>query len=184
MLIATAIQNIENGFTPGTLNNGVEKHRVNVQGRYSFTDGALKGFAVTGGVRYRAHKKAASRDPRLKFQTTAPTQAQINEAAYDYLWTPPSYNATIGANYTRRFGRYQARFQINVENLFNEDEPQYDRYAVIQAGAFQGLNTTAAVQNALTVPGGNPRMQVMNFANSNTVHLDPRKFTSTTTFSF
>lgn len=173
-----AIENSFNGFTPGTLGN-TERHRINFNGRYAFSDGPAKGLALVGGIRYRSHKKAGSRDPRIKFQTTAPTQAQINEAAYDYLWVPPTYTVTAGANYTRRFGKYTARFQINIENLLNNDDPQWDRYAVINAGQLTGQSSTSA----LTVPGSNDRMQVMN-GNANNLHLEPRKFTFTTTLSF
>lgn len=179
--IGTAIQSIENrfnGFTPGTLGN-TERHRINVLGRYAFTEGNLKGLALTGGVRYRGHKKAGSRDARLKFQTATVTQQQTNEAAYDYLWVEPTYNVTAGANYTRRFGKFQARFQINIENLLDNDDPQWSSYSVIQAGQLTGQGTN----NSLTVAGSNPRMQVLN-GNANTLHLDPRKFTFTTTLSF
>lgn len=183
------IQNAFNGTTNGTLQNGLERHRVNLAGSYRFTDGILKGFATNAGVIYRGHRKIGSRDARLKFQTTSPTIAQTAEAAYDYLWTDSTYTVTAGVNYTRKFGKVQARFQINVDNLLNNDEPLWNGYSVIQAGQLQGLNTTAAVQNALTVPGGNDRMQVRtagNNVNNRTepVQFDPRKVTFTTTFSF
>ena len=177
-VIAQGIQDIQNsfnGFTPGTLGN-VERHRVNVTGRYAFTEGSLRGLAFIGGVQYRAHKKAGSRDPRLKFNTTAPTQQQINEAAYDYLWVPPTWNFTVGANYSKRFGKYQARFQLNVENLLNDNDPQWSSYSVINAGQLTGQSSTTA----LVVPGSNPRMQVL----SGFSQLDPRKISFTTTFSF
>lgn len=174
------IENRFNGFTPGTLGN-TERHRINVLGRYAFTEGKLKGLAFTGGVRYRGHKKAGSRDARLKFQTATPTQAQTNEAAYDYLWVDPTYLATAGINYTRRFGKYEARFQLNIENLLDDDSTLYDRYAVIQAGQMTGQGTN----NALTVAGSNPRMQVLNANNNNSaIQPDPRKFTFTTTLRF
>jgi hypothetical protein len=177
--IQDAILNIENsfnGFTPGTLNNGLERHRINVNGRYAFTEGKLRGLAVVGGVRYRGHKKIGSRDARLKFQVTNPTQQQINESAYDYLWTEPTWFSTAGASYTRRIGRYNWRFQINVDNLMNNDDPEWSSYSVINAGQLTGQNNS----NALSVAGSNPRMQVL----SNFRHLDPRKFTFTTTVSF
>lgn len=180
--IQTALLNIENsfnGFTPGTLGN-TERHRVNVLGRYAFNEGTLKGLAVTGGVRYRGFKKAGSRDARIKFQTVTPTQAQTNEAAYDYLWVEPTLNATMGVNYTRRFGRYTARFQVNVENLLNDDKPQWSSYSVIQAGQLTGVAGANSGGNALTVAGSNPRMQVLSGFNQ----LDPRKITLSTTLSF
>jgi outer membrane receptor protein involved in Fe transport len=182
-IIQTSLLNIENslnGFTPGTLNNGIERHRVNLNGRYGFTEGKLRGFAVVGGVRYRSHRKIGSRDARLKFQVTNPTIQQNAEAAYDYLWTEPTWFSTLGANYTRRVGKYTVRLQLNIDNLLDDNDPQWGAYSVIQAGQLTGQ----ANANALTVAGSNPRMQVVNAANNRTLHLDPRKFTFTTTISF
>ncbi|MEO6567598.1 MAG: TonB-dependent receptor [Opitutaceae bacterium] len=178
--IQTAIQQIEdsfNGFTPGTLANNVVKHSINVSGRYSFTEGKLRGLAITGGVNYRAHRKVGSRDAVLKFNLQrAATVAETAQAAYDYLWVDPTWSTTIGANYTRRIGRYSARFQINITNLLNDNDPQWSSYGIIQAGQ---LNN-AAVNNVVTVPNGNNRMQVL----SGFSQLDPRKVTFTTSLSF
>ena len=177
-VIATSMLNIENnfnGFTPGTLGN-VERHRINVSGRYAFTDGELKGLAFIAGVRYRGHKKIGSRDARLKFQTTAPTQDQTNAAAYDYLWTDSIYSVSAGANYTRRFGKYTARFQLNIENLLDDKVPQWTSYSVIQAGQLNGVGNA----NNLTAAGSNARQQVLSGFNL----PDPRKITLSTTLSF
>lgn len=76
-------------------------------------------------------------------------------------------------NYTRRFGRYSARFPINVTNLLNDDDPQWNGYSVIQAGQFTGQGTN----NAFTVAGSNPRLQVLSGFNQ----PEPRKFVFTTT---
>lgn len=178
--IQQAIQQIEdsfNGFTPGTLANNVTKHSINVSGRYAFTEGSLRGLAITGGVNYRGHRKVGSRDPVLKFGLQrAATVAETAQAAYDYLWVDPTWSTTIGANYTKRFGKYTARFQINIQNLLDDDDPQWSSYGIIQAGQ---LNN-ASVNNVVTTPGGNNRMQVLTGFNQ----LDPRKIQFTTTFSF
>jgi hypothetical protein len=72
------------------------------------------------------------------------TLAQTKEAAYDYLWTGPTYTVAAGVNYTRRFGRYSTRFQINVSNLTDNQSVIWNSYGVITGN--QLLN-------------GNPRMQ-------------------------
>ena len=180
--IANALQNIENsfnGFTPGTLANNLERHRINVAGSYRFTEGKLRGFAVNGGVNYRAHKKVGSRDAQIKFGTTTPTVLQTAQAGYDYLWVDPTWSTSLGANYTRRFGRYTARFQLNIANVLNDDSPQWGApgsgnvYSVINANQLTPSLTAGS-------PGSNPRMQVL----SGFTQLDPRKFTFTTTLSF
>ncbi len=182
--IRTAVQNIENslnGSTPGTLGNNLERHRVNLAGSYRFTEGALRGVGVNAGVNYRGYKKVGSRDPRLKFNTENPSVLQTAQAAYDYLWVDPTWSTTVGANYTRRFGKVQARFQINITNLLDNDKPQWNSYSVIQAGQLQNLPGALTNNgNALTAPGGNPRLQVKSGFNQ----LEPRKISFTTTFSF
>ncbi len=192
--IQQAMLNIENSFNgaaPGTLQNGLHKYRVNVAGTYRFTDGKLKGLGFNAGVNYRAERKVGSRDPRLKFQipgTATVTPQQNLDAAFDYLYVDPTWSAVAGANYTRRFGKVQARFQINITNLFNDQSPQWgtngispNAYSVITAGQLQNLPGSATNNgNALTVAGGNPRMQVL----SNFTQLEPRKISFTTTLSF
>lgn len=75
----------------------------------------------------------------------------------------------------------QARFQINVTNLFDDDKPQWSSYSVINAGQLQNLpNALTNNGNALTAPGGNPRLQVRSGFNQ----LEPRKISLTTTFTF
>ncbi len=178
ILIRDALLNIENSFngsTSGTIGNG-PRHRINLAGSYRFTEGRLRGVGINGGVNYRGHSKQGSRDARLKYQNVNPSLQQTTEAAWDYLWVPPTWTTSAGANYTRRFGKYTARFQINVMNLLDDDDPQWNSYSVIQAGQFTGQGTN----NALTVAGSNPRMQVL----SGFVHPEPRKFTFTTTVNF
>jgi hypothetical protein len=179
--IAQAIQNIENsfnGFTPGTLANNLERHRINVAGSYSFTDGALKGLRLNAGANYRGHKKVGSRDANIKFQTTSPTVNQTAQAGYDYLWVGETLSTSAGASYTYRFGKQSVRFQLNIDNVLNDDKPQWTSYSTINAGQLQNIQGVPG--GSLTIPGGNPRMQVR----SGFAQLDPRKFTFTTTVSF
>lgn len=98
---------------------------------------------------------------------------QTAQAAYDYLWVDPTWSVTAGANYTKRFGKYTARFQINIANLLNDAKPQWSSYSTINANQ---LTPSLAAGSA----GSNPRMQVLSGFNQ----LDPRKITFTTTVSF
>jgi len=181
--IQSALTNIDNslaGLTPGTLENYAVNHRINANGRYRFSEGTLKGLSVVAGVQYRGFGKNGSRDTRLHFnlpESVTPTAAQNAEAAWDYLWTPPSWKSTItaGANYTRRFGKYNWRFQLNVDNVLNNLDPIWGRSGPVGNGA--SAYTTLA-SNALNA--GNPRMQIL----TSFVNPDPRKFTLTTTVSF
>jgi len=91
-----------------------------------------------------------------------------NVTATDFV---PTLLQTAGASYTRRFGRYVTRFQLNITNLTDNDHPIWGRNGA------SGAYTTVAANAYLN---GNPRMQIMN----NFTQYDPRKFTFTTTVSF
>jgi hypothetical protein len=178
--IQTALNNIDNslaGLTTGTEEDGRERHRINATGAYHFREGMLRGLGVNAGVQYRGHIKSGSRDARLKFglpDSATPTVAQNTAAAFDYLWVNGYWknSLTAGANYTRRFGKYNWRFQVNVTNLLNELDPIWGRSGL---GFAAYTTATANLLNA-----GNPRTQFLySFVNP-----DPRKFTFTTTVSF
>jgi iron complex outermembrane recepter protein len=182
-VIQGALNNIDQslaGLTTGTLENNAVTHRINANARYSFRDGTLKGLSLVGGVQYRGHGKNGSRDPRIKFnlpESVTPTAQQNAQAAFDYLWTPPSWKSTLtaGANYTRRFGKYNWRFQLNVTNLLNDLDPIWGRSGPVGNGA--SAYTTLASNQLFA---GNPRMQIL----TSFVNPDPRKFIFTTTVSF
>jgi len=182
-IIKTALQNIDNslaGLTTGTLENNLVRHRINLAGAYSFREGTLKGLRVNAGVQYRGHGKNGSRDTRIKFglpDSATPTTLQNTQAAFDYLWTPPSWKSTItvGANYTRRFGKYNWRFQVNVNNLLDNLDPIWGRSGPVGNGASAYTTLTTNQLGA-----GNPRMQFL----SSFVNPDPRKISLTTTVSF
>ena len=179
-MIQTALNNIENslaGLTTGAMEDGRERHRINFNARYRFSEGTLKNLGLVGGIQYRGHIKSGSRDTRLKFglpDSATPTAAQNAAAAFDYLWTKGYWknSLTLGANYTRRFGKQNWRFQVNVTNVLNELDPIWGR-----SGLGFGAYTTAT---ANLLNAGNPRTQFLySFVNP-----DPRKFTFTSTVSF
>jgi hypothetical protein len=156
------------------------RHRINLAGAYKFTDGTLKGLGLSAGVQYRGHGKNGSRDTRVKFglpDSATPTGAQNQAAAFDYLWTPPSWKSTLvaGISYDRKFGKYQTRFQLNVTNLLNNLDPIWGRSGPV--GNFASAYTTLTANQLFA---GNPRMQFL----SSFVNPDPRKFTFTTTVGF
>ena len=101
-----------------------------------------------------------------------PTADQVKAAAFDYLYAPKTWVQTAGVSYSHRYGnKYLVRYQVNIDNLTNNDNPIWGRN-----GATGGYTTLA--QNLLYP--GSPRMQILN----NFTQYDPRKFTFTTTVSF
>ncbi|MBL9201475.1 MAG: TonB-dependent receptor plug domain-containing protein [Opitutaceae bacterium] len=181
--IQNALRNIDNslaGLTTGTLENNQVRHRINLAGSYRFREGLLRGLGLNAGVQYRGHGKNGSRDPRIKFnlpETTTPTVLQNTQAAFDYLWTPPAWlhTITLGANYTRRIGKYQTRFQLNVTNLLDNRDPIWGRSGPV--GNFASAYTTLTPNQLFA---NNPRMQIL----TSFVNPDPRKFIFSTTVSF
>lgn len=183
-LIQTALNNIDNslnGLTTGALENNQVRHRINVTGAYSFREGLLRGLRMNAGMQYRGHGKNGSRDARLKFNipdsAPNPTTLQTAQAAFDYLWTPPAWKNSIvaGASYTRRIGKYQTRFQLNVTNLLNHLDPIWGRSGPV--GNFASAYTTLTTNQLFA---GNPRQQIL----TSFVNPDPRRITFTTTVSF
>lgn len=183
-LIQAALLNIDNslnGLTTGTLENNLVRHRINLTGAYSFREGTLKGLRLSAGGQYRGHGKNGSRDARLKFgipdSSPNPTVLQNTQAAFDYLWTPPAWknSLVVGASYTRRIGKYQTRFQLNVTNLLDDLEPIWGRSGATGNG--NSAYTTLATNQLFA---GNARQQVL----TSFLNPDPRKFTLTTTITF
>jgi hypothetical protein len=176
-----SIDNSLNGLTTGTLENNLVRHRINLTGAYSFREGTLKGLRLSAGGQYRGHGKNGSRDARLKFgipdSAPNPTVLQNTQAAFDYLWTPPAWKNSLvaGASYTRRIGKYQTRFQLNVTNLLDDLEPIWGRSGATGNG--NSAYTTLATNQLFA---GNARQQVL----TSFLNPDPRKFTLTTTITF
>lgn len=177
LAITTAIQNIDNslnGLTNGTTANGTMKNSTNLAATYSFNQGMLKGLDVGVGAQLRGNRKIGSRDAQIKFNTTTPTVAQTAAAAYDYIYGPKTQVYTAFLSYKYRFGqKIRAKFQLNVENLLNNDDPAWTSYNVINEGQL-----TPAIASGS--PGRNPRMQVVN----GFTQFDPRRFVLSSTFAF
>ncbi|MEO5958424.1 MAG: hypothetical protein ABIR80_04870, partial [Opitutaceae bacterium] len=101
-LIKDALLNIDNslaGLTTGALDETSTRHRINFATSYRFREGKLKGLGVSYGVNYKTFTKTGSRDTRIKFglpDTVTPTAKQNAEAAFDYLWAPPTIVQTAG----------------------------------------------------------------------------------------
>lgn len=150
--------------TAGTVLNGTYTYTANIYATYAFTDGALKGWSVGAGAWGRGRQKVGSADPRILYGTDTPTPDQRRSAAFNSLYAPEHYSILAHLAYERKFGDTHARFQLNVANLFNNDDPVYLSYNTYREG---GLASGALVQ----------RRGYYNLP-------DPRKLTLTATFTF
>lgn len=143
-----AIQSTIAQLTPGTTLNHTYKYTSNIYGTYTFTDGALRGLGIGAGANLRGRNKVGN------------SQA----SAYEYLYADSYMVANAHISYRKRFGRFNVRFQVNVYNVFDNDELVVTSYGDYREG---GLSS-------------NPAIRVPN----NFRYLDPRRFTFSTTIDF
>lgn len=130
---------------------GVRPHKISFFTAYDFKEGRLKGFTVGGGWRWRSANVIGSdsRGGEITGREIAAADAMLG------------YSAKLGS----LPGRF--RFQVNIANLFDQDEIIPVRLAT-GTGAPDGFN----------LPGGRGR------ALSRYDLVSPREFRFTTTYSF
>jgi outer membrane receptor protein involved in Fe transport len=161
----TTLTNVVNGIVKGATQNNTYRDLGNVYGTYRFTRGPLKKLSVGLGANYRGERKIGSRDARLLNNVATATAQQTRDAAFSYLYAPRTVEASMHASYDYRFAnKWTARFQLNVSNLFDNDDLVYTGYGVYNIG---GLGTNPLVQTK-----------------SGFYYLNPRKFTLSTTVTF
>jgi outer membrane receptor protein involved in Fe transport len=166
--ILTLKNNLANSAT-GTRNNGTNKWTGSFNANYSFPrESKLRGLSAGWAISGRGPRKVGRVEPAILFNLpvgTNPTPAQNEAAAFAYLYSTSYYVQDANISYGRRFGKYNWRFQLNIQNLWDKDDLIFQNY-----GAYRelGLNT-------------NPFVGTVNQGFS---YLDPRKFSLTTTVSF
>ena len=148
----------------GTTLNGTHKYMANVYATYEFVDGPLDGFSIGAGAWSRGRQKIGSADPRILYGIDAPTDQQRNDAAFVYQYSPEYYSVAAHLAYETEIDGRRAKFQINISNLLDNDDPLYLSYNTYRQG---GLPTA-------------PLIQQRGFYNLQ----DPRKITLTATFEF
>jgi len=148
----------------GTMLNGTYKYTANIYATYEFTDGALHGFSFGAGAWSRGRQKIGSADPRILYATDTPTDQQRHDAAFVYQYAPEYYSLSAHLAYDTKIDGRRAKFQINVSNLLDNDDPLFLSYNTYREG---GLPTAPLVQQH-----GYYNVQ------------DPRKITFTATFEF
>lgn len=148
----------------GTELNGTHKYTANIYATYEFVDGPLDGLSFGAGAWSRGRQKIGSADPRILYGTDTPTEQQRQDAAFVYQYAPEYYSVAAHLAYETEIRGYRAKFQINVTNLLDNDDPIYLSYNTYRQG---GLPTA-------------PLVQTRGFYNVQ----DPRKITLTAIFEF
>lgn len=136
------------GAVVGTLLNGTAKYTGNTYLTVTLPPGRLRGLAFGAGMNLRGRTKVAA----------------VSGDPFSYLYADSYHSVSAHATYSRRIGRVNARFQLNVANLLDEDTLIATNYSSYRVG-------NIAANPLLTVPSAYR-------------YLDPRKVTLTTSLSF
>lgn len=142
----SAIRNRFEGYTEGRVLNNSYDYTANILGSYSFRQGAFKGLGVGGGVNFRGERLVGNRlgDP------------------YDYLYADAYATASAWVSYGFTVFDHPLRLQLNVSNLFDDQEMQPT------SGGFGNVTVNGATQ----------------FTQTNYTVIAPRTFTLTATYKF
>jgi len=168
-----SIQNNIAGSAPGTTNNNTVKWSGSLAATYQFgRETILRGFSVGYGISGRGQRKEGSVNPQLLFNLPTLTSNNVNAtpeqnrlAAFAYLYQPSYYTQDANMAYRTRFGKYNVRFQINVNNFTNRNDLLFTGFTTYRV---LGQNT-------------NPLLGM--FPNGFN-YIDPRKVILTTSVDF
>ena len=164
------LQNNFAGVAPGTVNNGTNKWTGSFNANYSFPrESKLRGWSGGWAISGRGPRKVGSVSPNILFNLpigASATPEQAKQASFAYVYATSYYVQDVNASYTRRMGKYNWRFQVNVNNLFDKDDLMFQSYTTYRE---LGQNTNPFV-------GG--------MVNNGFNYLDPRKISFTTSVSF
>ncbi len=150
---------------PGAQLSGTLKYTANFYAAYRFTEGAWKNLSVGAGAYFRGQQKIGNTDPRLLFNTNSPTAEQRAASAFADTFAPSYYNVTSHISWEHKlFGKYRAKYQLNVDNLLDDDDPRFYSINVHRVGGI----------------GANPLTETPGFFN----YPEPRKFTFSASVQF
>lgn len=171
--IRNQILNLQNNFAgvaPGTVNNNTNKWTGSLNANYSFArESALRGFSAGWAISGRGPRKVGSVSPNILFNLpigATATPAQAREASFAYVYSTSYFVQDMNASYQRRIGKYNWRFQVNINNVFDKDDLLFQSYTT-----YRELGQAA-----------NPFVGGM--VNNGFNYLDPRRISFTTTVSF
>ena len=171
--IRNQIINLQNNFAgvaPGTVNNGTNKWTAAFNANYSFSrESSLRGWSAGWAISGRGPRKVGSVNPNILFNLpigAAATPDQNKQASFAYVYATSYWVQDLNVSYSRRIGKYNWRFQVNVNNVFDQDDLLFQSYTTYRE---LGLATNPFV-------GG--------MVNNGFNYLDPRKISFTTTVSF
>ena len=171
--IRNQILNLQNNFAgvaAGTVVNGTNKWTGAFNANYSFPrESKLRGVSAGWAISGRGSRKVGSVSPNILFNLpvgASATPEQVRQASFAYVYATSYWVQDMNASYSRRIGKYNWRFQININNVFDQDDL-----------LFQSYTTYRELGQA-----NNPFVGGM--VNNGFNYLDPRKISLATTVSF
>jgi outer membrane receptor protein involved in Fe transport len=171
--IRNQILNLQNNFAgiaPGTVNNGTNKWTGSFNANYSFPrESMLRGFSAGWAFSGRGPRKVGSVSPNILFNLPVggtATPDQNKQASFAYVYSTSYWVQDMNASYARRIGKYNWRFQVNINNVFDKDDLIFQSY------------TTYRELGQATNPF------VGGMINNGFNYLEPRKISFTTSVSF
>jgi outer membrane receptor protein involved in Fe transport len=171
--IRNNILNLQNNFAgvaPGTVNNGTNKWTGAFNANYSFSrESKLRGFSFGWAFSGRGPRKVGSVNPNILFNLPiggTATPDQNKAASFAYVYATSYWVQDMNASYSKRIGKHNWRFQLNINNVFDKDDLQFQSYTTYRELG-QGTNPFV---------GG--------MVNNGFNYMDPRKISLTTTVSF
>jgi outer membrane receptor for monomeric catechols len=91
--------------------NNFTRYRANVYATYSFFNDRLRGVTVGGGV-----------------NVVGPAKVGSAATPFEYLYSNSYYLVSAHVSYTRNIGKTQWRFQANISNALDQDDPIITNY--------------------------------------------------------
>lgn len=113
------------------------KYRANFYATYTFDHGPLKGLGIGGGANF-----------------VGPSKIGNGATAFDYFWSDAYYLVSGHVSYTTKFFNQTVKWQLNVKNILDEDDPVNLAYAAYRQ---KGLSSNPIVYLPSTYRYNDPR---------------------------
>ncbi len=132
---ATSARDSWNGLMQTLRNTTIDFQKVarltevtgNLFSDYTIQTGSLKNLRFGGGVNYRGREVIGFRGADT-IRNPANANAAVDDPsvnAFNAVYRPSYYTATAMFGYSRRIFEYPVRFDLRIENLFDNDKPLY-----------------------------------------------------------
>ncbi len=128
--------------------NNTLRYSGHLYGTYQISEGIFRDVSVGAGAYFRGAEKIGNVDPEVLFSTSNPTTQQRADSAFACLYARPYYHTTAHLAYERKFGRYRLKFQLNVDNVIDDDRVRF--YGVVN---YRPRGLGPSIRSSDSIPG-------------------------------